>query len=294
MLDVTTKNIKQFVAIYALKQMSVFQEEVATESDNETLEDSDEWILSDDSVSLDSDNEIINDSDHESDEHSVEVAEQNVDRVEIQPDSNVPVWERIETIEDEIAIEQGKKLVATYSDKPAEDIDPLWFLLVFPDCFPNAQGLAGNNVSVKRWLSYLIQIDGSRFQSNAFVCAADDCIMRHGVNLAAHLQFKTYLNKLTKQPMNILNAQRRSLLSEEKQAYMIQQKLKLYASKLLQFLHAQSVHLTMPLIIEGKCLQDGHILVHLVFFLLLTLSKPGVLFVGNYAMLILFFNIILI
>ena len=133
----------------------------------------------------------MNDSDHESDEHSVEVAEQNVDRVEIQTDSNLPVWERIETIEVEIAIEQGKKLVATYSDKPAEDIDPLWFLLVFPDCFPNAQGLAGNNVSVKRWLSYLIQIDGSRFQSNAFVCAAGDWIMRHGVNLAAHLQFKT-------------------------------------------------------------------------------------------------------
>ena len=57
---------------------------------------------------MDSDDEIINDSDHESDEHSVEVAEQNVDRVEIQPDSNVHVWERIETIEDEIAIEQGK------------------------------------------------------------------------------------------------------------------------------------------------------------------------------------------
>ena len=90
--------------------MSVFQEEVAIESDNETLEDSDEWILSDDSVSLDSDNEIINDSDHESDEHSVEVAEQNVDRVEIQPDLNVPVWERIETIEDEIAIEQCKEM----------------------------------------------------------------------------------------------------------------------------------------------------------------------------------------
>jgi hypothetical protein len=53
-------------------------------------------------------------------------------------------------------------------------IDPLWFLLVFPDCFPNAQGLAGNNVHVKRWLSYRIQIDGSRFQSNAFVCAAGD------------------------------------------------------------------------------------------------------------------------
>ena len=46
-------------------------------------------------------------------------------------------------------------------------------------------------MSVKRWLSYRIQIDGSPFQSNTFVCAAGDWIMRHGVNLAAHLQFKT-------------------------------------------------------------------------------------------------------
>jgi len=35
------------------------------------------------------------------------------------------------------------------------------------------------------------------------------------------------LNKPTKQPMSTFNAQRRFLLSEEKQAYMIQQKLKL-------------------------------------------------------------------
>jgi hypothetical protein len=62
---------------------------------------------------------------------------------------------------------------------------------VFLDCFPNGQGLPVEKVSVKRWLSYLIQIGGSPFQSNAFVCAADDWIMRHGVNLAAHLQFKT-------------------------------------------------------------------------------------------------------
>jgi hypothetical protein len=46
-------------------------------------------------------------------------------------------------------------------------------------------------MSVKRWLSYLILIDGSPFQSNVFVCATGDTIMRYGVNLAAHLQFKT-------------------------------------------------------------------------------------------------------
>ena len=45
------------------------------------------------------------------------------------------VEERNETDDDEIAIEQGKSCVATYADKPAEDIDSLWFLLVFPDCF---------------------------------------------------------------------------------------------------------------------------------------------------------------
>jgi hypothetical protein len=76
---------------------------------------------------LDSDDEIINDSDHESDEHNGEGAELNVDRAKIQTSSNLLVWERIETIEDEIAFEQGEKLVATYSDKHAEDIDPLWF-----------------------------------------------------------------------------------------------------------------------------------------------------------------------
>ncbi len=105
MLDVTTKDIKQFAAIHALKQMSGFQEEVGTKSDNETSEDSDEWVLSDDSVSLDSDDEIINDSYPEFDEQSGEGAEHNVDRVEIQTDSNLPVWERIKTIEDEITIE---------------------------------------------------------------------------------------------------------------------------------------------------------------------------------------------
>ncbi len=81
--------------------------------------------------------------------------------------------------------------MATYADNPAEDIDPLWFLLVFLDCFPNGQGLLAEKVKAKRWLSYLIQVDGSPFQSNAFVCAAGDWIMRHRVNLAAHLQFKT-------------------------------------------------------------------------------------------------------
>ena len=58
------------------------------------------------------------------------------------------VAERNEIDDDVIAIEQGKKLVATYADKRAEDIDPLWFLLVvFPHCFPNGQELPAEQVS---------------------------------------------------------------------------------------------------------------------------------------------------
>ena len=136
---------------------------MAIESDGETLEDSDDWELSEDSDGLDSDDEESNDPSFEFDEHSGEVAVYNVPRFEIQSNSNVRVAERNETDDDDIALEQGKKLVATYADKPAEDIDPLWFLLVFPDCFPNGQGLPVEKVSVKRWLSYLIQIDESPF-----------------------------------------------------------------------------------------------------------------------------------
>jgi len=73
-LDVTTGDIKQFVAIQVLKQISVFQEDVAIELDSETLEDSDDWALSEDSDGMESDDEEINDSSLESDGHSGEVA----------------------------------------------------------------------------------------------------------------------------------------------------------------------------------------------------------------------------
>jgi len=75
LLDVTTEDIKQFDAIQALNQMSVFQEDVVIESDGETLEDSDEWALSEGSDGLDSDDEESNDSSFKSDEHNGEVAE---------------------------------------------------------------------------------------------------------------------------------------------------------------------------------------------------------------------------
>ena len=116
--------------------MSVFPEDVAIESDGETLEDSDD--------------QESNDSSFESDNHDGEVAKHNVHCFEIQINSNLRVAERNETHDDEIAIEQGKKIVATYANKPAEDINPLWFFLVSPDCFPNAQGLLAERVSVKR------------------------------------------------------------------------------------------------------------------------------------------------
>jgi hypothetical protein len=88
---------------------------------------------------LDSDDEESSDSSFESDEHSGEVAEHNVPRFETQSNYNLRVAERNETNNDQIAIEQGEKIVATYADTLAEDIDPLWFLLVFPDSFPNGQ-----------------------------------------------------------------------------------------------------------------------------------------------------------
>ena len=81
--------------------------------------------------------------------------------------------------------------MATYDNKPAKDIDPQYFFLVFPYCFPNGQGLPAKKVLVKRWLTYLIQKNGSPFQSIDFVCDAGNYIMRHGVNLAANLLFKT-------------------------------------------------------------------------------------------------------
>ena len=63
--------------------MSFIQEDVAIESDGETLENSDEWALSDDIDGFDNDDEESNDSSFESDEHSGEVAEHNVSCFEI-------------------------------------------------------------------------------------------------------------------------------------------------------------------------------------------------------------------
>jgi hypothetical protein len=62
LLDVTTGDIKQFIAIHPLKQMLLFQENVAIESGGETLEDSDEWVLSEDSDGLNSSDDEANDS----------------------------------------------------------------------------------------------------------------------------------------------------------------------------------------------------------------------------------------
>ena len=109
-------------------------------------------VLSEDSDGLDSDDEETDDSGFESDEDSDERVEENINRCEIRTYPNLPDWERIEIKEDKITIEQGEKIVAAYADKLAKDIDFLWFLLVFPGCFPNGQELPEKKVSVKRWL----------------------------------------------------------------------------------------------------------------------------------------------
>jgi hypothetical protein len=72
--------------------------------------------------------------------------------------------------------------------------------------------------------------------------------MHRGVNLAAHLQFKTspkLVEQATKATNKHIKCATQFSLREEKQAYMIRQKLKLYASKLLQFLRVLAGHLTM-------------------------------------------------
>ena len=100
-------------------------------------------------------------------------------------------WEQYSDEEQEEAVEHGKKLVLRYGDQPVQDLEALWFLMVFFDHFPNCQGLPPPGVSIKRWLRHLILRHGSLFQRARFVCAAGDWLLRHGVNLAAFLQFKS-------------------------------------------------------------------------------------------------------
>ena len=109
-----------------------------------------------------------------------------------------PAWMQAETPEEKIALEKGKKLVEMYDNTPLEDLDPAWFLLVFLDHFPNGTGLPPPGVSIRAWLRYLIQIDGSLFQLAPFLCAAGDWILRHEVNLAAYLQFKVSPSKFAR------------------------------------------------------------------------------------------------
>ena len=102
-----------------------------------------------------------------------------------------PAWAKNpETEEERIAIERGKKLVMTFEDVPLRDLDPAWFLLTFPDLFPNGRGLPPEGVSVIAWLKFLIRIDGSPFQADDFICAVGDWVLRHNTNLSAYLQFR--------------------------------------------------------------------------------------------------------
>jgi hypothetical protein len=62
---------------------------------------------------------------------------------------------------------------------------------------------------------------------------------------------------------------------------MIWQKLKLYGSMFMQFMHGQSGHLTMLLIIDGIFLQERNILVRHVCVLLYIHLKLEALFVES-------------
>lgn len=96
-----------------------------------------------------------------------------------------------DTEADRRALEHARRLVVTYDkSQPVSSLDFKWFMLLMPDMFPNATGGPPKGVSEERWLRHLILRDGSPFQSAAFICAAGDCLMRRGVNLAAYLQFK--------------------------------------------------------------------------------------------------------
>ena len=74
MLDVNTEDVEQFVVVHALKQKSIFQKDhAAIKSGNETLEDNDEWLLSEDSDGLDRDDEETSESGYEYDEMRAEI-----------------------------------------------------------------------------------------------------------------------------------------------------------------------------------------------------------------------------
>jgi hypothetical protein len=106
LLDITAEDVKQFVSICALKQILIFQkDQVAKESDNEMLEDSVEWLISEDSDGLDVDEEETSDSGYEYDKESAEKAEKNVNRFENHIDFDMSLRERIDPEEDEITNE---------------------------------------------------------------------------------------------------------------------------------------------------------------------------------------------
>ncbi len=83
LLDVTTEDIKQFVAIRALKQMSVLRRMLLQNQITRRKRILINGGLSKDSDGLDNDDEEINNSGFDSDEHNGERAEHNGRRFEI-------------------------------------------------------------------------------------------------------------------------------------------------------------------------------------------------------------------
>jgi len=101
---------------------------------------------------------------------------------------------------------------------------------------------------------------------NAFVCAVGDWIMRYGVYFAAHLYFTTYWKQANKATNEHIKRATQILAKLGKASIDDPAEVKALCKQVVAVLHVQSVHLTMPLITEDKCLQHGHMLLHLVFF----------------------------
>ncbi len=92
--------------------------------------------------------------------------------------------------------------------------------------------------------------------------------MRHKVNLATHLQLKTspkLFEQANKATIEHIKRAAQILAKRGKASIDDPTNVKALCNQVVAVLHVQSVHLTMPLNIEGKCLQDWHISVHLVF-----------------------------
>ena len=175
-------DVKQFAAIKFLQQVEEVREPPSkSENDEESSPLDESWSADASSASSSPSSSGSSSSGSSASSSSSAQRDPNAE----------PAWTKHpENEEERIAIERGKKLVMMFEDTPLQDIDPAWFLMTFPDHFPNGRGLPPERVSVIAWIKWLINIDGSLFQLDEFICAVGDWLLRHEVNLKAWLQFK--------------------------------------------------------------------------------------------------------